>query len=510
MFRKAFVGTAVALLCSTAAQAEWREATSKHFIVYSDGDQKSLTEYTEKLERFDQAVRAMRLMPDPPLGRARKVTMYLLDDIPAVAKLYGKGGDGVAGFYIPRAHPIAFAPRKGGQSSMVILHEYTHHLMLSNWTDAALPTWFIEGFAELHATAMFEKDGSVIFGAIPEGRRYTVGQANFMPLGRMLKSKLSSNMNIYERDALYSRGWLLTHYLTFDAGRRKQLADYIGAINSGKKPEEAADVLDGISDMALTNYAKRTRIQSIQIPADKINIGAITVRTLSAGEAAVMPARMRSVRGVDKTMAQEVVQLARKLAAPYPNDAAAQAELAEAEYDAQNYAAAEAAADRAIAADPKFINGPIYKGMAKAAVAKKAKSKDEATWREIRRWFLMANKINPDDPTPLTLFYNSYDDAGQKPSKNAQDGLLYAYILAPQDLGLRFMAGKVLLAQNHADKARSALAPIAYHPHAGEQGKKVAEVLAVLEKDGTAKALEMVQAIEDENKKKAEEEEAKK
>jgi hypothetical protein len=495
MFRKALIATA--LLLPTAAQAEWHAATSNHFIVYSEESPEKLQEFTEKLERFDQAMRAFRLVSDQPRNAGRKVTIYRFGDTGEIAELSGR--QNVAGFYIPRAEgSVAFVPRRSSamiSATDVLLHEYTHDFMFSNWTGAAFPAWFVEGFAEFHATAIFRDDGSVIFGANPNHRRYGIGQVMDLPLNKLLTSNVS-DLDQDQMDTLYGRGWLLTHYLTFDAARRRKLAEYIGAINSGKTPAEAAKILSDITDIGLNAYGRRPKMSSGLIRADQIKVGPITVKSLTPGEEAVMPARIRSQRGVDRKSAPEVAALARKLAAPFPNDPGAQTELAEAEFDAEHYAEAAAAADRALAADPKWIGALIYRGMAGMELTKKDKAANPEKWRQVRHWFLAANKVDSEDPEPLMLFYSSFGAANEKPTANAENGLIYAYALAPHDLGLRWTAGRVLLQQGKAREARAALAPIAYHPHGGARAKGAQEALVVLDREGAPAALKSLAAFE--------------
>ena len=47
------------LLVPAAAQAEWYEARSSHFIVYSDGSRADAQAFAEKLERFDYVLRTL-------------------------------------------------------------------------------------------------------------------------------------------------------------------------------------------------------------------------------------------------------------------------------------------------------------------------------------------------------------------------------------------------------------------------------------------------------------------
>lgn len=490
---------ATSALLSTTAHAEWYKASSNHFVVYADDSQTSIKDFTERLEHFDKALRVWHVTKEDARGPSARVTVFLLNDVGAIERLSGHAN--VAGFYEPRAGTsVAFSPRTGSgdlSARAILFHEYTHHWMLTNWTDAAMPPWFLEGFAELHATALF-RGKSIIFGAVPVYRRYTIGQMNLMPMDRMLKFDLGK-LSGEEIDALYSHGWALAHYLTFDPERRKLLANYVGALNAGKAPDPAMLVTDGGNlDLKINSYVRRSSLPSAAFSFDQLPIGAVDVRPLTPAEAAIMPAVILSQRGVSKKNAPQVAALARKLAAPFPSDAAAQNELAEAEYDlcstdvslpADCFGQAEAAAERAIAADPKSVHALLYKGMAEAGALKRAKITDPARWAAARKWFLAANKVDTEAPEPLIAFYDSFAEAGAAPTANAQSALLYAYALAPYDSRLRMRATAVYLRQSKLREAKIALGPVAYNVDEGGTATKAQKVMKAIEANDTTSAL---------------------
>jgi tetratricopeptide (TPR) repeat protein len=501
------LAAALAMILSSPAHAEWQKATSAHFVVYSDDKAENVADYARKLERFDKAFRELRVYSDIPRGPASRVTVFLVKNLGEIQKL--AGNNRVAGFYQARAgNSVAFVPRSSGDSTLtsqaIFFHEYTHHLMLTQWADAGLPAWYVEGFAEFHATAIFKDNGNIIFGAVPEYRKYTVANANLVPIQKLLQTT-PGKIDDYQTDALYSRGWLLTHYLTFDPDRRAQLGKYVVAINNGKSVAEAGSVFGDISglDLKLNSYLKRRFLPSIEIRSDQIVIGKVDVAPVSAGEAATLPVLMISTNGVDEKSAPGVADTARKLATPFPNDAAAQNVLAEAAYDAKRYAEAEAAADRALAADPKSVHALIYKGLAQSAVAKDAKIETPATWQAIRKWFIAANKADTEDPRPLIEYFDSFENAKVTPTKSADEGLLYAYALAPHDPDLRFRVAKVLIRQNRLPAAKSALAPVAFNAHTGSFAKVLAEMMAALDKGDGAGAISIYEAGKKEAEEKA-------
>lgn len=511
MFRKALLASAalVAATVTTAARAEWYEASSKHFVVYSDDSIDNVKKYTERLERFDRAIRVLHNdTRDPDRGKASRVVVYVVPTVDDVQKLRPRA----AGFWVPQITPTVVMPRNTGQGGTrgftpqaIMFHEYTHHWMLTSWSDWALPGWYTEGAAEFHATAQLRPDGSILFGAQPAYRQYGVDELrNQMPVSSLLRA-VPGRLDDLQSSALYGRGWLLTHYMTMDAGRRKQLGAYLDAINSGKSINDAAAMLGNVTDLKLDSWARQASVPSLVIPAEQLTNGEVKVRRLGPGEAAVMPALIRSRSGVNKATAPEVVALARRIAAQFPKDPAVQNELAEAEFDAASlgppanagagYQRVIAACDAALAADPKSVHALVYRGMALEEMARDAKKTDDATWKEVRRWYLAANRADTEDADPLLHFYDSFAVAKQTPTKGAENGALYAYALAPHYTGARIDATRISLSQGKLKEARTAFAPLAFS--GDNRSKEVADILAAIDAKDAPAALAVFKKLDD-------------
>jgi Flp pilus assembly protein TadD len=212
---------------------------------------------------------------------------------------------------------------------------------------------------------------------------------------------------------------------------------------------------------------------------------------------------MRSQVGVTDEDAPRVARDMRKAAAAWPNDPAVQAALAEAEFDAGDLDAADSAAARAIAADPKNIEALIYRAKVGFERAKASKAGDEG-WKAVRKLIGQANRADHNHPEPLMLYYQSFVEQGAEPARLAVSGLHQAFALAPQDFGLRMTAARQLLVDGKAADARRALAPIAYDPHGGTFRQAVAGVIAKLDSDGASAALDALDAATAEAEKKAE------
>lgn len=488
------VALTLALLAPAAAHAEWHEASSKHFLVYSDDKPERIRAYAEELEKFDRAMRLRYNIADAPISPANRLTVYVVSSETNVARLAGI--QFAAGLYVRRAGGnLAIVPRStavwdylDNSARIILQHEYAHHVMFS-LSNIAVPSWFSEGFAEFWGTARPERDGSIVIGAAPQHRGIGLHWDKPIPASRLLtqESRFSSD----QLDAFYGRSWLLTHYLAFSTERKGQLGAYIAAINRGEALEKAAAAFGDLPklDAELKRYLMRPRLAAVQLSSDVLKTGPVAVRKLSAGEAATMAVRIRSDRGVDEKAAQEVVIDARKTAAGHETDAAAQLALAEAEYDARNYALAEAAADRALAVSPNAAKGLLYKAMAKMKLAEAANDRTPATWTAIRRLIVAANKIEPDDPKPLILNYRSYGTAGQPATANAKAGLVQAYNLALSDYSLRWEVATMWIADAKLAEARTALAPIAYYPHGGATAERARDLIAAIDRRDPAEKI---------------------
>ncbi|MET0310113.1 MAG: hypothetical protein ABW023_15515 [Sphingomonas sp.] len=494
MFRRLLA--LVFLFAPAAAHADWYEVSTGHFVIYSDQKPERLREFATNLERFDKALRLRLNQRDDPVGKANRVTIYVVDDISDVVELAGKRG--VAGFYRARAGgSLAIVPKSAGNGAigsidaqLILLHEYTHHLMWSFSPNTVYPGWYVEGFAEFFASAIFDKDGSVILGAPPQYRARVVMDGNALPVEKLLVSQ-PLTLKDDQRAALYGRGWLLLHYLIYgDPARKGQLDAYIDALNKGRSPTEAASVFGDLRklDAELERY-KRGTFPRVRVTAAALPIGDIALRRLTDGEAATMAVRIRSKNGVGGKLAQKVYDDARKAAKDYPGDPGAQLVLAEAAFDARDLPEAEAAADRALAADPKAVDGYVYKALARILAANQARDRSKATWDGIRKIVATGNRLDPEDPEPLLIYYRTFAQNGIPPSASAKLGLAKAFSLAPQDRNLRFRTAVMYLEDGKKAEARALLAPLAYRPHGQALAQRAAQIIATIDAGVVADAI---------------------
>lgn len=499
-----------ALLCPAAASAEWREAKTKHFIIYSEQDAKELREFAQELEQFDRGVRIMRGMEDPRLTDSGRLTIFVLRDQADVSEMANDDSGTVAGFYLGRASgPLAFVHSDGKSrndgrldAKTVFFHEYQHHLMLQS-LDVALPLWVVEGSAEFFATAQLEDDGSLVFGAPPQYRGFGLYELDALSIEEMV-GMTEERLNAAEREQVYGRGWLLVHMLVFDPSRKGQLNTYITNMQRGMPALAAGRAAFGDLgklDRDLDRYRDRRKFSGFAVPKSGSAASDVAIRVLSEAESEILPVVMQSERGVNSRSAPRVLDQARRVAARFPNSPKVLAALAEAEQDAGNNAQAVAAADRALAIAPNLGKAMIMKARALLDMGRDDRSK--ADWEGLRALIGKVNRIDPDDAEPLMLFYQSYQAEGIAPTPNAVEGLLYAQKLVPQDDRLRMLAVQQMIRDDKLTAAERLFGPIAYGPHAsGETREALRKVMAALRSRNGKEATSLLEI----EKKKAESE----
>lgn len=485
------------LIASTGAHAAWLEASSDHFVVYGDTTEENLRRFAEQLERYDAAMSVITGTPRRKPSPSARVTIYATggdDELRELAAQNGRVSRNIAGFYIPAmAGPVAFVPRiaaarKGDEdldfSTIVLLHEYAHHFAFIN-SRFTPPLWYIEGSAEFFASASFQADGSVTLGRAAKHRAGELFGAPDVTVTDLVDPehyrKRKGDDQRY--DAFYGRAWLLFHYLTFEPSRQQQRRTYIQAMLAGRPSRQAAEEAFGDLERLekeLDAYMIRAVFRQVTIKASALPIGDITVRSLRPGEAAIMPVVMRSKRGVgSKEVAAGILADARAVAAKFPEEAPVLAALAEAEHDAGDDDAAVAAADAALALDPRNVNAHVQKVYALSRKAEQAKS--AAAVDEARRALLALNSIEANHPVPLVYFYRSFAASGETPTDNAVAGLEQAATVAPFAHEVSLMLAQRYLLDGKTAQARETMLPAAYNPHGGKRAEQLRGLLARLE-----------------------------
>jgi len=470
-----WIGLAITLVSPQAA-AEWLEASSDHFVIYGDQSEKSLSDFSERLELYHAVMadvfRTQNVKPSP----SNRVTIFVVTSEEQVREIAGEDNRYLAGVYRPNAgSTIALVPRLKRTSSKwelspetILLHEYAHHFMYG-LTARAYPRWFVEGFAEFFAGVQFQKD-RIMLGTPAYHRAYELQNSVRVPIRTLLSFDGGARGGSSRHEAFYGQSWALFHYLFFAPERAGQLDRYQQLLGTGVPAIEAAEQAFGDLDELETDvqaYWRRRRLSALVIEPETLAVGPVSVKPVSRGMAEMMPVIVRSRAGVTQSEARALLPEAQKVAARHPDDPAVLAALAEAEFDAGNTAAAIEAADRALAIDPRQVNAHLQKGYALFEQVKTGVLPRSA-WKDVRQQFLALNRIENDHPIPLIQYFLTYVAARERPTPNAVEGLEWAMALAPFDASVRWLVAQQMAFDDRLADAIFTLEPLAYSPHPGE------------------------------------------
>jgi tetratricopeptide (TPR) repeat protein len=467
---------AIALLLPTTAQAAWHEATSNHFVVYSQGSQQDARDFAAKLERFNFVLRTVRPIPaDTPSIRLR---VFLLQDQSAMARM---AGGSVAGYYVPDARGLMLVgtrrraaatadvrTARTDQSDLdpesVLFHEYTHHFTFQ-YFPASYPVWYSEGYAEFWGSTRILA-GDVVEVGLPADHRFGTFRAlGWMPLERLLSVHNYSEASGYNIFLLYAEGWLLVRYIFEHPNRQRQIQEYLRLVNQGVDYAEAAR--RAIPDMAAFNnelfeYAGANRFNVVRLPFRTIDVGPITVRTVGPAEDALMLDEIKLSQGYRQRDATEFAASVRGTANRFPNDPFAIRMVMETQFLAGNNAEAVAAADRLLAIDANHPRALMIRSLVQMAGLVAARSNDQAAWRAARQPLVRAVNAARQDPVVLREYYRSYLMQNIAPPDAAQNALYTAMELAPSDDELRYLLARDFERRDMIPEAIAIIRPVAY------------------------------------------------
>lgn len=458
-----------AIAGAAPAGAAWKQATSTHFIVYSQGSADSAAATAAGLEKYLYVVRALSgtlRKPDSPL----KLRVFMQPTVRDVQAMMTYPRQGVGGFYDANIRGAVFiAPRAGAGggefglgSQQIIFHELTH-FFAAQYFPAAYPVWYQEGLAEYYGSIRIAADNVATLGGLQEGRLQGFQGNRWLNVRALLQAHGYGDVD--EIDLIYAEGWALVHYLSMTKARPGQLAAYLTAVNAGKAYGDAATAAFGDLgklDDELSDYVHRQRFQALTLPFKQLTPGPIAVRALSPAEDALLTFDGRLTVGVAQGGIGEFADKVEAIAGRFPDDPYALAILAETERLADRTPGERAAVDRWLKVAPTDGFALAAKAQTTMDALLAARSTDEARWADVRRLLVQANKAAPDQPRILAAYYASYARRGALPPEAAQNALYRAYEVLPQDDELRGRVAADFEARGMIDEAIAIIRPVAY------------------------------------------------
>jgi hypothetical protein len=479
-------GIAAILAASPASAwaAPWLRAETPRFVIYSNGSETTLRKYAERVELLDAVFWAVYGLerPAPP---PRKLPIYLVEDIKQMRMVSPGLPDNVAGFYAADPLDVYAMGLSSAGNEYVLLHEYTHHLMLQ-YFPYGYPAWFVEGYAEYFMNSTV--DESAIKVGLVTGRLDNLIGNNWLPFEDML-SKRVFEIPQPRRSTFYAQAWLMTHYLVSDPERGEQLKAYLTAVGQGQPSVDAMQKATGLTPDAwkgrmrtyVSGQLRYTQLKRADFPKAPVEI----TRPPPSTEDLLLD-DMHVKTGVSPQYREGLLAQIRAKAARYPDDAFAQFALARAEVEIGDPQAGAAILKRRLAANPKDVE-------ALALEAKRLMAEGDATpavrgERYNQAGALLATAFKLDPARYQTLFQFAASRAGEAnyPSDNTLTALLMALKLAPQVGEIRMETAQGLIKRSRTKEAAAVLVPLANSPHGGALAKQAQDLLATINPTGSA------------------------
>ncbi len=456
---------AVWAFAATAAEARWLKAESARFIVYSDGDEKTLRGYVQKLETFDTLLRLLHGLP-PDEAPPRKLPIYLVRSVSQLQFVQPALGDSTAGVYMASSEDIFALAIRSRSEDDALMHEYVHHFMLQNFP-YAYPAWLVEGYAEFYMT-MDANAEHVTWGEFNENRGHWLMSGRWIPL-RELLVKTGGDMKRDTAVAMYyAQSWLVTHYFLSDDERRKQLDAYLREVGAGADSITAMETATGQKIDALDKTLKaymNGKLGYKRVSASRFPTAAVTVTQLPASAVDLLLLNQRlKVAGTDR---EKTLKLARQAAAKHPGDPTARLMLGHGELHFGDRAAGVAAL-RDLLADHsdhveamQFLAGELLRDLGEG------KGDEKALRAEANALLVRAYKLDPDDFRTLELAARLREGQPGYPNDNDMQLWLSAYNLAPQLGTTRMGTARAMMHRGEFKEAILLLGPMANSPHGG-------------------------------------------
>jgi len=465
------LGAARADAQAPTAQGAWLRAESAHFIVYSQGGERSLRDTVQELESFDATLRRMtRLQGEPP---PTKLTVYLLNNQAAMSRLVR----GAAGFYMARSEFIgAFALRRSDSAEWtqhVLFHEYTHHFMLQNFPQA-YPRWYVEGFAEYMSTVEFTR-GTVVVGRPSQFRGWTLANDTLLPVNELLAPPRRMTQDAVAM--FYAQSWLFTHYLFSNNERLRKGYLYLNAISAGEDPIAAFEPAFGMSPDAFYDELRRYRngrVPYLTYPDRQLEDAEVTITRLprSADQLLIPYARLRYAYTDEQR--NEAISDIRTEAARFPGDAFAVRVQAYAEQYENPERAREMLAPL-LEANPEDAELLFIMGRSHVVEAAREGADRRAQMSSARRYFARASRADANHVPTLYFFSRTFE--GEVLSDNGLDALVQAHVLAPYVAEIRLNAGVALMNASRFDEAAVVIRPLIFSPHDQNSAERARRLL---------------------------------
>lgn len=485
MWSRGFAALVVALMIGVpgAAQAAWLKGETDKFVVYTDGGERDLREFIERLGAFDYVLRVTHPSTQGK-GSAAKFEVYLLRGTGQLRRFNPSAPETMLGYYSASPGGVyAVAIRRENslmKPEQVLFHEYTHRFMLENFSGAAYPGWLIEAYAEYYGATVVSEKFADVGGGNP-ARATSLLMRPWIPMDTVLSSRPLELKAGNEREMFYAQGWLLLHYMKSDGERAKQLDRAIRRIGAGEGPVKAFYAEAQTDGPTLTRALRRYlqgKTTVIRLPNPPDLLKDLKVSTLPPSADDLLPESVRLNHEDDPAEAAPLLERVRSRASRYPDDLFAQLVLARAEVRIGDLKTGLAILDRLLAQNPEQLDVIREAAHAQMARGVRVPTERQAAFRSARPLFGKAYQKDPNDFRTLYGYAQARSIEPDYPNDNALEVLLRARELAPSVEQVSLQVGAALIKRDKQEAALYYLTPLANDPHGGEYAERAKALIA--------------------------------
>jgi hypothetical protein len=454
----------VLLVSSAGARAAWLVAETPHFRIHGTVTDSRIRQEAAVLEDFHTLLELLTQRRFP--ADAPKLNIYLVEGRGQMLTVSPGLPSNIGGFYTATPGGILAMVQEptGGQAEFArdtLLHEYAHHFMMQAGT-AALPAWYVEGFAEYLMTAEFRSD-RIDFGGVNSGRYYVLTNMPWEPLERVLGRTKGVNV-----DSFYAQSWLLTHYLNRMEGMPARRNAYLTKVAAGADPVEAfrQEIDPDLKAFQgrLRNYLNGRTITFSRMKRKPPGAFDIRISTLPpVANGVLLP--LVAVQ-LPQTREHDAANMARirEAVAKAPGDPWAMRALAIAEAAAGDSRVAADRLDALLQTTPDDAELLRWRARLHRPWDRSTSAADLSAARKL---LVRAHKAAPTDWLVLSDYVATFESREGRLPDAVLDVLAKAYSLAPQEQRLAYRTAVAMARAGQYDIAAAAMGPLVNDPHGG-------------------------------------------
>ncbi len=469
MIRLALLATSLVAVPASSKELwerKWIEVRTPHFVIVSALAEERTVDLAHDLESFRRAAEMLT-----NIGRFEEripTTIYLL---PHRVRELGFRGNAV-GYFVPemRANYAAMFPVSGMPLDDVLKHEYVHFLV-HNRDSLSYPPWFDEGFAEVLST-LVARGKRIEYGNVMSNRAAALSYGSWMPFGKLLETRDTSELKGDRAGMFYAQSWLLMHYLLIGRPDRpfsKDNSEYLRLREAGADPKQAFEQAFGIPVRGLQNrlraYAGRMKYYRGEL-REPLPVSETQVRPIARD---VIAARL-GLSCLTRGELEEAQRYYEAALAVNPNNGMALVGMGDLHKFAERFSEAEPHYQKAIAAEPENPLHELDYAEYFLDRAEAAPSLDErrSLLQTARNHFAKSYALDPENPETLAMNGASYLYDGE-PIEKAVASLEAAHDLLPSQPTIKFLLAQAYARAEKRKEAIPLLRSLIAWSHAGSK-----------------------------------------